>query len=107
KRNGYKGDNTRDGFVELDETASILEFSQNNLINIAPNPSEGILAFTIPSAMQNAKVKVYSIDGKIVFSEETNLGTSSAFNLKHLKSGLYFLSIADGKKIFTAKWVNK
>ena len=105
KRNGYKGDNTRDGFVELDETAAITEFAQNNVINIAPNPSGGILSFHLPKPIQNAQMKIYSIDGKMVFSEEMDLGTTSSFNLKQLNSGLYFISISDGKNKYTAKWV--
>ncbi len=107
KRNGYKGNNTRDGFVELEPIAGVDELNAVSTINIFPNPSEGILTFKIPQVIQNAKVKIYSIDGKIIFSEETNLETTSTFNLKHLKIGLYFLSIADGKKTFTAKWVKK
>ncbi len=105
KRNGYKGSNTRDGFVELEETASVTDFATSSLIKIFPNPSEGILTFTIPTAMQNAKVKIFSIDGKLVFSEERNLETTSSYNLKHLNSGLYFVTISDGKNASTAKWL--
>jgi len=106
KRNGYKGDNTRDGFVEQEETAAITEFSQYNII-ISPNPSGGILSFHLPKQIQNAQLKIYSTDGKMVFSEEGNLETTSTFNLKHVNSGLYFISISDGKNKYTAKWVKK
>ncbi|MDP2685879.1 MAG: T9SS type A sorting domain-containing protein [Aequorivita sp.] len=105
KRNGYKGDNTRDGFVELEETAGITDFNAGSVISIFPNPSEGILTFKIPEAMQNAKVKIFSIDGKIVYSKEGNLETTNSYNLKHFNSGVYFVTISDGKKTFTAKWL--
>lgn len=105
KRNGYKGDNTRDGYVKLDTPAGVANYNAKTTINIFPNPSEGILSFRIPSAIQNAKVKVYTIDGKVVFSEERNLETTSSYNLKHLNSGLYFVSISDGKQSSTAKWI--
>lgn len=105
KRNGYKGDNTRDGFVELEPLIGVSDFTTAPSISIFPNPSEGILSFQIPEAMQNAKVKIFSIDGKIVFSEEGNLETSSSYNLKHLNNGLYFVTIYDGKKTLTAKWI--
>ncbi|MCB0466546.1 MAG: T9SS type A sorting domain-containing protein, partial [Aequorivita sp.] len=49
----------------------------------------------------------YSVDGKVVFSEEGNLQTTNSYNLKHLNNGLYFVSITDGKKTYTAKWVKK
>lgn len=105
KRNGYKGDNTRDGFVEIEQVIGIGENVFPSPVNIAPNPSSGILAFTMASAMQKAKVKIYSIDGKLVFSEEGNLEKSNSYNLKHLNNGMYFVTISDGKKTFTAKWV--
>ena len=105
KRNGYKGDNTRDGFVEIEEIMGVTNIYTGSEIQIFPNPSEGILTFKIPQAVQNAKVKIFSIDGKIVFSEEGNLETTNSYNLKHLNSGLYFVTISDGKKTFTAKWV--
>ena len=105
KRNGYKGDNTRDGFVEAEKIIGIAENEAFTTLNIAPNPSSGILSFTIPSAIQNAKVKIYSIDGKLVFSEEGTLETTKSYNLKHLNNGLYFINISDGKHTTTAKWI--
>ncbi len=107
KRNGYKGDNTRDGFVELEPLIGVTDFNAAPTISIYPNPSEGVLTFKIPAAIQNAKVKIYSVDGKLVFSEERNLETTSTFNLKQLNSGLYFVTISDGKNTSTAKWVKK
>ncbi|CAM3292122.1 T9SS type A sorting domain-containing protein [Aequorivita lipolytica] len=107
KRNGYKGNNTRDGFVEIEEIVGVTDFNASSVISIFPNPSEGILTFNIPQEILNAKVKIYSVDGKAVFSEERNLETTSTYNLKHLNSGLYFVSISDGKKTITAKWVKK
>ncbi len=105
KRNGYKGDNTRDGFVELDPIAGVSDFIASPTIKIFPNPSEGILSFKISETIQNAKMKIYSIDGKVVFSEERNLEISNSYNLKHLNSGLYFVTISDGEHTSTAKWV--
>src|SRR5690606_10076470 len=105
KRKGYKGDNTRGGFVEIEEFMVVTNIYTGSEIQIFPNPSEVILTFKIPHAVQNAKVQIFSIDGKIVFSEEGNLETTNSYNLKHLNSGLYFVTISDGKKTFTAKWV--
>ncbi len=105
KRNGYKGENTRAGYVKLDDVAGITENTQLNVINIAPNPSNGMLTFTVPAAIQKATVKIFGIDGKVILSEETNLETTSSYNLKHLKNGIYFVTISDGKNTSTAKWI--
>lgn len=107
KRNGYKGNNTRDGYVKLEETAGITNINSASHISIFPNPSDGNLTFTIPEAMQSAEVKIYSIDGKVVFSEKGSLEKTTTYNLKHLNNGLYFLRISDGKLTSTAKWMKK
>jgi hypothetical protein len=67
KRNGYKGDNTRDGFVEIEQTASIADNGLRNTMNIAPNPSSGLLSFTLSHPLLKATVTVYGVDGKVVF----------------------------------------
>lgn len=107
KRNGYKGNNTRDGYVKLEETAGITNINSASHISIFPNPSDGNLTFTIPEAMQSAEVKIYSIDGKVVFSEKGSLEKTTTYNLKHLNNGLYFVRISDGKLTSTAKWMKK
>ncbi len=105
KRNGYKGNNKRDGLVKLDGTAGVNSFSLNNEITIFPNPSDGILTFNISKRIENAKIKIYGIDGKIIFSERNNLENLTSYDLRHLNKGLYFIKISDGKSTFTAKWI--
>ncbi|WP_310991064.1 T9SS type A sorting domain-containing protein [Aequorivita marina] len=105
KRNGYKGDNTRAGFVEMDNTAGISDIETASAIAVFPNPSSGMLRITMTSKIENAKVNIYSIDGKVVFSEEGDLEEYSSYNLNHLTNGLYFVSVSDGNKTYTAKWV--
>lgn len=104
-RNGYKGNNTRDGYVELGPIAGVTEMDKNPTINIFPNPSTGILSFKLPQSILNAETNIYSVDGKLVFSKKGNLETTNSFNLKHLKNGLYFISVTEGDKKFVAKWI--
>lgn len=107
KRNGYKGNNTRDGYVELEQVVGIPDYGSTNKIIISPNPTNGILSITIPNAMQKGQVKIYGIDGKLVFSKETNLDTTTNFNLKHVTNGLYLVTISDGRHTAVAKWIKK
>lgn len=104
-RNGYKGNNKRDGLVELDDTAGINEYSWNNEITISPNPSDGILSFTISKEIENAQIKIYGIDGKVIFSERNNLKNLTTYDLRHLNKGLYFIKISDKNNSYTAKWL--
>ncbi len=107
RRNGYKGDNTRDGFVEIEQTASIAANGLHNTMNIAPNPSSGLLSFTLSHPLSKATVTVYGIDGKVVFSREGTLATKNSYNLSHLNNGLYFIAVMEGDTKYTGKWVKK
>ncbi len=107
KRNGYKGDNTRRGYVTIEGTTGITAMEKPQTIKIFPNPSEGILTLTVPSRIDNAKLKIYSIDGRLVFSKEGQIETATSYNLKHLNAGLYFVTISNGKLTHTAKWIKK
>ncbi|OAB81693.1 T9SS type A sorting domain-containing protein [Cochleicola gelatinilyticus] len=108
-RNGYKGNNTRDGLVTLDVTLATPDFSEAISLSISPNPSEGILRLELPISIEAADVKIFSIDGKVVFSETTSLteNTNRQFDLRNLKSGLYLVNVSDGKNNYTGKWIKQ
>lgn len=108
RRNGYKGNNTRNGLVEGDIIAGIEEFSKAS-INLTPNPSNGTLNLSLSMALENASITLYTIDGKQVFSEERNIAENETigYNFKSLASGLYLVNISNGNKTFTAKWLKK
>jgi len=108
KRNGYKGSNVRDGLI-TEDLVGVEDFSSADKIQISPNPSDGVLHLSLPLAISNATIKVFSIDGKEVFSEATNINknVTLTYNLKALQSGLYLIHITDGNKDYTAKWIKK
>ena len=108
-RNGYKGDNTRDGLVTLDGTLATPDFSEAVSLSISPNPSAGILRLGLPISIEAADVKIFSIDGKVVFSETTSLteNTNQQFDLRNLKTGLYLVNVSDGKHNYTGKWIKQ
>jgi len=104
-RNGYKGDNTRDGLVAEDDVIGI---ANNNLlpgIRIFPNPSEGILRFNLATSIQNASISLYSIDGKLIYSKKETLSSSTTLDFRHMAKGLYIVKVSDGNRNFVDKWV--
>ncbi len=107
KRNGYKGDNTRDGLVETETTVGINDQVSLQGISIFPNPSEGILRFNLISPIENASVSLYTLDGKVLYSEKETLKTTTALNFTHLSKGLYIVKISDGERSFVEKWLIK
>lgn len=107
RRNGYKGDNTRDGLVESEAIVGISDQHVLPGINIYPNPSEGILRFTMTSPIENAALTIYTMDGKVVHREKGLLNSSSAIDVKHLANGIYIIKISDGERHFIVKWIKK
>ncbi len=80
-------------------TTSIKEATDNVQFNAFPNPVKDLLTLKSPNAL--GTVKVYSITGKLVFTEivkesETNIDVSA------FSPGMYFVeNIMNGKKIVT------
>lgn len=107
KRNGYKGDNTRDGLVIPEAIVGIADQPLLTGIRLFPNPSDGILRFTLSSPLENASVTVYALDGKEVYSEKGSWKTETAIDLKYLAKGLYIVKISDGQRSFVEKWICK
>ncbi|MEX0995542.1 MAG: T9SS type A sorting domain-containing protein [Flavobacteriaceae bacterium] len=106
--NGYKGSNVRDGLVTPEEPLSISDFETPKM-EIHPNPSSGVLSFTIPSGMKNATLQIFSLDGKQVFVEKNINLENGHFsqNFEKLNSGLYLLVISNKKTTFTGKWIKR
>ncbi len=51
------------------------------------------------------EIKVYRVDGTIVYDNNYINNTLFSFNMNNLSNGLYILSIDDGKSIYTRKFI--
>ncbi len=107
KRNGYKGNNSHDGLIENEPIIGFEDFSTSSKIIINPNPSNGIVRFALPLELLNAEIKIYSIDGKTIYSENRDFSASEnvEYNYTSFKSGIYFITISNGKQSYTGKWI--
>lgn len=97
-RNGYKGSNTRDGLVLPDETSSVVEIPSNE-ITVYPNPSSGLLHISLANPATAMAVQIYDMNGRLVYQgREKNVGNITAYNLRNLQNGLYFIKVdVDGE----------
>ena len=75
---------------------------KNNLI-VFPNPSNGMVTLLPQSNTTLVQVEVFSISGKIMYSEKINNSGSLTFNLKGLGAGVYILKAMSDSEIFTTK----
>lgn len=104
--NGYKGANTRDGLVVPEEPMNISDF-ETPAMSIHPNPSSGLLSFSIPTNLENATLQLFTLDGKQVYVKEDVQIENGQFsqNLEKLNAGLYLLVVSDTNSTYTGKWV--
>ena len=90
---------------------SVEEFSGLSSFNVYPNPNNG--AFVIQMNNNNlgsdVNVMVYDVRGRRVFNESFKNSTefNQTIKLNNVESGLYLLSITDGKSTATKKLVIK
>jgi len=71
------------------------EFTTNPKLNIYPNPGNGLLYFKANDLIQS--IRVYSIDGKLIFDNEFSASTGQ-IDLRGLEKGAYIaLFKIDGK----------
>lgn len=84
----------------------IKEFSAPVLnLNIAPNPSTGMV--TVKGCFDGSKgiCNVYNLMGSLVSQSNLTLEPSMTLNFSHLHSGTYFLEIISDHKIYKSKMV--
>jgi hypothetical protein len=73
-------------------------------INVYPNPTTGTIYLNLSDLRQSANVKVLNIVGVVVKDQiiETP-GSRESINLNGLNSGLYFIKVQSGNKVYTSK----
>jgi hypothetical protein len=82
-----------------------------NKVQVYPNPSDGNFQLTIDhQGEERILAKVFDITGKLVkdLSDELvheDISVTAQVNLDSPKSGIYFLRIEIGNKVFTKKFI--
>lgn len=75
-------------------------------IKMAPNPSEGWINILFPEAIQSAKLQVYDISGKCVFTQDIVNTDNQRVSLQNMENGIYFVEIKDNKgNVFQQKLI--
>ena len=74
--------------------------AENNLI-VTPNPSTGNFHVTLPDGISKGEIRIFNVMGEEVKS--VSIANSSAVSLEGEASGIYFVRLANGEKIFSAK----
>jgi hypothetical protein len=84
------------GFSTLEFTLGVEDFTSLEKINIAPNPSNGIVTLTKNNQTTISKVTVFDSNGKVVKVVDSELSLDAIqINLSDFSKGVYFLEISN------------
>jgi hypothetical protein len=93
-------------FVTFTEGGSAVNPIQDELVNVYPNPTSGMLNISNPSK-GNFSFEIYSIDGKLVARRMNVTGATTQFDLSGFAKGVYFVDVNSAENSFTNKVILK
>ncbi|MFA5620278.1 MAG: FG-GAP-like repeat-containing protein [Weeksellaceae bacterium] len=107
-RNGYKGNNTRDGFVEISGFIGTVEMTLTG-VQIFPNPSTGDLNIQFSNNLKDFTLTVFDLTGRKVYSktEHNNHQSLKSYNMKRIPPGTYIVHLVADGKMTAFKWIKK
>jgi len=72
--------------------------SNNSLVKVFPNPTNGILNFTIENITEGSTLEIYDPLGQKIFTSKTSAASIMQLNLTNHSSGIYFYKIISEKE---------
>ena len=92
--------------VDPPTNSELIHSKRNSSVNIYPNPNNGEFTLEINGSRtsQNARIKIFNINGKFIL-ENSNLRTKNLIKLENPKSGIYFVKTIIDSGISTKKIV--
>lgn len=90
-----------DGTISLTagggNNTAIENVTVDNLINIWPNPNKGSFNLDVNADITVSSMKVISLTGALVYTEQFNTGVSQRVNMGNLNAGLYLVELNTSK----------
>jgi hypothetical protein len=76
-------------------------------VSVYPNPNNGHFAVAL-SDLKDAKIEIYSMEGRLVYSERINGATNiQEMDLTGLANGVYQIRVSDATSVVTAKLIKQ
>ncbi|MFH1005308.1 MAG: T9SS type A sorting domain-containing protein, partial [Bacteroidota bacterium] len=102
------GSATDDVVVNVTTCPGITNFTITNNLIVYPNPSTGTFIIETSELSVNTALHIYSIDGRLVYTETLNNAQSKqkhTINLSGQPSGVYFLKLMNDESVVVKKLV--
>ena len=82
---------TSSGISKITDVPAHINNTVNDDLIIYPNPSNG--EFIFKSSLKKYQVKIYNIQGELIFSEKKNSYGELKINLSHIPKGIYIAKV--------------
>ena len=86
-------------------TGTNLPDGNEDAINIAPNPSNGLINLSLDETFQNAQVEVLNSCGQLIFSKEIINSALTTLDITNYAKGIYFVKVQSGSGVVVKKVV--
>ncbi|RRO24397.1 T9SS-dependent M36 family metallopeptidase [Flavobacteriaceae bacterium 14752] len=87
------------------EVLSVNTFDASSL-KVYPNPADDIISIeSISGRIQNANLKIYDLNGRLVLNQAINFNNKQQINVSELSSGIYVLKIENSRVNISKKLI--
>jgi hypothetical protein len=87
------------------QSTEITPECNSTIVILFPNPTTSHFTIRFPCIIENGKVDIYDILGQIVYQDLIVQTDEKVINLPNVASGIYLVTINDGKKYFSQKLI--
>ncbi len=88
-----------------DTSVSVNELKNESTFSISPNPFSETTTLNSEHALHNARLVIYNLLGQEIRKLNNLTGQHFAIDRGEIKSGIYFITVSDGEKLWTEKLV--
>ena len=88
-----------------DMSLSTLDFDQNDVVKLFPNPAKEYISYNLPLEFNLKKVTIYNILGKVI--KQFDNSNSDGINISELESGMYFINFKGEKDSINKKFIKE
>ncbi len=87
---------------DCENPTTTIETSSSNLVNLFPNPSNGLVNLQIPKVFQNGQLSIYNASGQFIKQEVIN-AQNQTIDLSSYSKGVYIIELLNNSDIYTEK----
>lgn len=104
--NGYKGNQLRDGNVNIQTNVGISKIYDNSFdFTASPNPSDGMINLQLNQKMEDAQISIINYLGEIVYSTRTSGENNIQLDMSNINNGSYLIKIETDNMSKSQKWI--